>query len=460
MEDLKRGLEELSEALPSYHTAHEYYRGDVRERFSSPIARRLMQTAAYRNRFNFAKRPVDAVADRLEIAGITTTDQGSDEIVQRVWEDNALDLEAPSIMRRACEYGDAYVIVWPAEGDDQALDSESSTPDGRTLVNVYYNSPLTTRIVYDAENPRIKSYAIKRWIETIDGKPRHRVDLFYPDRIEKYISREQSEGNRPKDYEQYVDAEGDEWPYENPFGEIPVFHFRTDRPYGKPLHEGFYGPQDAINKLIASHLDSVDYQGFPQRYALAAADANSADAANEDDFTDFETDQQSSPAPDQESQFVSDPGSLWFMRGVNQVGQFDVADPVVFTGPMVTYLKFGAELTNTPLHRVDPTGDHPSGESLRTAEAPFIKSVRYMQLSFGATWRELVTFALRLAGVDNVSVAIQWAPAQTMEDKDFWEVAEKKIAAGVPKRQVLMEAGYTDAQVTEWLDTTSNGQGN
>lgn len=453
MIDLKRGLEELDEATPEYDRAHAYYRGNVGEYFASSRLRRLLRGPEANVRFNFAKRPVDAVADRLEIAGITTTNQGANDTVQAVWEGNSLDLEAGAIMRRACEYGDAYVIVWPTDTDDSASDNESGT----VPVAVYYNSPLTTRIVYDDENPLIKSFAIKKWAEKVEGQddPFYRVDLYYPDRIEKWVTAVGRDGNEVKDYVEFRDDENDEWPYANPFGEIPVFHFRTDRPYGTPLHEGFYGPQDAINKLVVSHLSSVDYQGFPQRYALSAADSDTSDVADEDDFSTVDT-EDAIRAGEDESQFTASPGSLWYMRGVNSVGQFNVAEPSVFIEPMLTYLRMGAELTNTPLHRVDPTGDHPSGESLRTAEAPFIKTVRSMQLSFGSTWREVFEFALHLVGVDNESVTVQWAPAQTMEDKDFWEVAEKKAALGVPIDQILVEAGYTQDQVTAWLGKVNN----
>lgn len=446
MMDLRRGLLELDETTPDFEKAHSYYRGNVEEYFGSLRMRRVLKESGGGVRFNFAKRPVDAVADRLEIAGITTTTVALNDTIQEVWESNSLDLEAGAIMRRACEYGDAYVIVWPRD------------PEGQDVA-MYYNSPVTTRIVYDDENPLVKLFAIKRWVEMLPTlgsiDERHRVDLYYPDRIEKYISRAGTAGEDETAFEIFTDNEGDEWPYDNPFGEIPVFHFRTDRPYGIPLHEGFYGPQDAINKLVVSHLSSVDFQSFPQRYALLEAGTDTDDSADEVDFP-VDDDEDTVRSGEGDSQFTASPGSLWNMRGVKGVGQFDVADPAVFIEPMLTYLRMGAELTNTPLHRVDPTGDHPSGESLRTAEAPFIKTVRSMQRLFGSTWREVFEFALHVVGVDNQPVTVQWAPAQTMEDKDFWEVAEKKVALGVPLDQILIEAGYTQDQVTAWLGTGNN----
>lgn len=55
------------------------------------------------------------------------------------------------------------------------------------------------------------------------------------------------------------------------YGAVPVFHFRTREPYGRPEHRGTFGPQNAITKLSATLMATVDYQAFPQRYALMQA---------------------------------------------------------------------------------------------------------------------------------------------------------------------------------------------
>ncbi len=440
--DLATALTALDDAEPAYQTATSYYGGAAPEVFATIRMRRALAKTGVHWKFNFAKTPVDAVADRLEIAAVTAATPAATAEVQDFWADNALDLEAPRIMRRACEFGDAYVIVWPSEPVD---------PDGNgdVDVDIYYNSPNTVRVFYDPANPLRKSYAVKRW-QLNSGA--WRVDLYYADRIEKYQTKPGAKGCKAGDLVFYVDEEGDEWPYANPFGAIPVFHFRTDRPYGEPLHKGFYGPQDAINKLIVSHLSSVDYQTFPQRYALMAAEADTSEAADvDDDWGSFPTDTGGTAhtGSDSRSQLTSDPGSLWMLRGMQGVGQFDAANPAVFTDPMATYLRFGAQITTTPIHYFDPQGDAPSGESLRTAEAPFVKKVRNLALSFGATWRELFEFALSIIGID-ATVDIRWAPIASVDDETAWTTAVTKVQVGVPRRQVLMEAGYTAEQIDQW----------
>jgi hypothetical protein len=138
------------------------------------------------------------------------------------------------------------------------------------------------------------------------------------------------------------------------------------------------------------------------------------------------------------------------MRGLTGVGQFTTADHNNFTEPMLTYLRMGSEVTNTPLHRVDPTGDHPSGESLRTAEAPFVHKIEDLQLSLGDTAREAFGFALRVAGFA-AEVTVRWTPAQTVNDLEGWQTVQAKLDAGVPKAQAFLEAGYSDEQVEKWF---------
>jgi len=245
---------------------------------------------------------------------------------------------------------------------------------------------------------------------------------------------------------------------------VPVFHFRNDRPYGQPEHKGFYGPQDAINKLIVSHMAGVDYQSFPQRWALIEGDGDTSEAADvdEDEFTfriDGEDGTSTTGTRDSEgrSQFSSDPGSLWYMTGVKGVGHFEIADPDVFLKPMERYLRFGAQITTTPLRMFDyERAQLPSGQSQSQADGPFVKKVRNRQLSYGGEWQDLFTFALRIMGIEDIEVMVLWAPPQTVDDADGWQTIGLKLAAGVPFDQVMREAGYQDDEIKTWPKPSKN----
>jgi len=442
--DLLTATQALAQADPGYCKASQYYEGNVSEVFASTRLRRAMRVTGINFQFNFARLPVDARSERIQISAVTAKPDSANTQLETLWRDNKMNLVGRQIQRRALEMGDAYAMIWPSPEDDT----------GNT-VDICYNSPRSVRVFYDPERPLKKSYAIKQW--SVDQNT-VRADLYYPDRIEKYLRI--GKGAKAA-WTQYVDEPGDEWPYENPFGEIPFFHFRTDDPYGEPCHKGFYGPQDAIHKLIISHMAGVDYQAFPQRYALVHPDSDTSEpaSADEDEFAFANDTGATSPDTEGRSQFQADPGSVWFMQGISGVGQFDVANPENFTAPMLTYLRFGAQITNTPIHRIDPTGEQPSGESLRTSEAPFVKACMDLMESFEDTWIELLTFALKVAGVAVTDIDVQWKPAQSVDDVEGWATVRATLDAGLPVRQAFLEAGYSQEQVEEWFGEEADDLG-
>ncbi|WP_326779715.1 phage portal protein [Streptomyces longwoodensis] len=441
--DLMFGIEELQEARPGYDQAQTYYDGKVPEVFTNARLRRAL--AAHRIDFdlNFAKTPVNAVTDRLEIAGITGGDDDQTALISKIWQDNQLDLEMPDLFRRAGEYGDAYLMVLPVDDDR-----------GNTVrVEMYYNSPQTVRVIYDEENPRRKAFTIKRWAE---GK-HQRAELYYDDHIERWTTGENSTGDNPRDWQPWpADPEDPEsWSSEHDWGEQPVFHFRNDRPYGVPEHYGAYGPQNAITKLQATHMGTVDYQGAPQRYALTETSTTDTSDLEPGDFDDgdWPADENGLGPSDSgdDSSLKAGPGEMWLLRGYKAVGQFDAANPQVFLDPILFNVRAMAQICTTPLHLFDPSGEQPSGQSVRAQDAPFTKKVGNRQLSYGATLREALAFALRRLGVENPVVTVHWKPAATVDDVEGWQTVKAKIEAGVPRRQALIEAGYRAEQVDAWL---------
>lgn len=441
MSDLMTGLAALDEAADRYDDAACYYSGDVPEVFANDALAYKLARTGKRYRFNFAKTPVNAVADRLEIAAVSVPgDEPATALLQRdVWDANQLTLEAPDATRKACMYGDGYLTVWGGDQD--------------ATVDVWFNSPATMRVIYDPENPRRKAYAVKRWKQN-DG--RLRATLYYADRIERYITRVGTPGSDLADWDEYTDAAGDVWPIPNPHGEVPVFHLRTASPYGVPVHKDAYGPQDALNKLMVTMMATTDYAGFPLRYALTEPDAKidgdaAVDPVWDDDTEAGETDRGKINLP-------VGPGQVWLASGLKGVGQLEPADPKHFLDPAAFVIRAMAQTTTTPLHYFDPSGDVPSGESLRTADAPLVKRTRDLQMRFGAAYSEALAFALKVLGRPGLKVDVRWAPATSSDDQDAWTTARLKVDAGVPVRQVLLEAGYTAEQVDEWIAT--NGEDN
>lgn len=450
-DDLMYGIAELQDARPGYDQAQTYYDGKVPEVFVNARLRRALQAKNIDFDLNFAKTPVNAVTNRLKIASITSPDPATNDLISKIWQDNQLNLEMKNLFRRAGEYGDAYLMVLPVEDDKGDV----------VRVEMFYNSPQTVRVIYAEDNPRRKAFTIKRWC---DG-PYLRAELYYDDRTERWTTQKNSKGDRAADWLPWpADGEDPEsWVIEHDWNEQPVFHFRTDRPYGVPEHYGAYGPQNAITKLQATHMGTVDYQGAPQRYALtetATTDTSDLEPGDFDDGDWPEDDLGTGPRDSgDDSSLKSGPGEMWLLRGYKSVGQFDAANPDVFLDPITFNVKAMAQITETPLRMFDPqSSGQRSGVSYQEEDSPFVSKIEDRQTGYGAETHAAFVFALRRLGIEDPVVTVDWVPARSVSSAEGWQTVKAKIDAGVPRRQALMEAGYRAEQVDAWLAGTDDAE--
>ena len=486
-EDLEEALEELNEAIPGYERAQAYYEGTVKEKFLNKAIQELLTGSETDFRVNLAGRVVDAVQDRMEVAAVTAepidddgdgipdneqdddesevTDSGEpaevspaeemteeekalDEAISKIWRDNEMDIESPEVHQKMLEYGDSYLFVGVNDKDEGKVD-------------LFFNSPLSVRILYDDENPREKRLAIKKWEVGSKKNKRIRLNLYYPDGTYKFISKGNTDRAGAAEFEVYTDDTTDEAGYvENESGEIPFFHFRTARPYGRPEHKKAYGAQDALTKLITNMMSTSDFAAFPQRWALQETGTTTDDDLDWDSG-DAEGADEKNPA-DLQSQLISGPGRIWPLRNMKAVGQFTAADVEQFLKPINQFTGLMAAVTATPvsyfLVTLGASSTPASGESQRKGESPFLSKVNARQLSAQATWEEALQYGLRLKGLE-AEVRVRWAPSQVVSGESGWKAVQEQQKAGVPVRQTLLEAGYTEAEVTSWGYTEDNPDG-
>ena len=411
MSDIKLALDQIIAKREGYNMAEAYYEGVNQEVFAHQRWFRLFKNERSTFRFNFSKTVVDAVHNRLEIDQIETDSATADKYFEDLLDQPDLKMDINEIHRNTLVYGDAYAIVWPDENGKMAID---------------YNSPLTTTVVYDQENPRIKAFATKMW-QITDSSNRKviKINMYYKDRIEKYEGLGELDSLNGLPNLTLIET------VQNPWNEIPVFHFRTHKPYGRPEHADAFGPQDAINKLISTHMYTVDYQGAPQRYALS----NGGTSNEFDDFSEDDTARENIGA------LQNGPGQLWYLQGVSSVGQFPAADPDTFTKPVNEFVADMAAITSTPIHYFSSTTYLPSGQALRVAEAPLTKKVENRQMALESTWKDLFLFMLRVEGI-SANIDIDWKPIETVDAVDNWDVAVRKKSVGMPLEQILLELGY------------------
>lgn len=466
---LGHALTEMDLAQPAYIEANAYYEGKKAEEFSHPRIARALRKTKDKYKVNFAKTPVNVVADRLRISSVTvknrseeTTDDDSkkkskkNDLTKRfereVWDKCRLGRLSRELHQKTSEYGDGYLFVWTETEDD--LDPETS--EARTVSNnvpvIYYNSPKTTRAIYDPEAPDVVMFVIKKW-KHIDASTR--VNLYYEDRTEHFklrdeIKPESKEAGEPKNWDSLGNTP-------NPYNRIPIFHYRNAMPYGKPEHYDGYGPQDAVNKISTTLVHSTEWLGFPQRYGLADANETLNGGQSGPDWDDEED--AAEPSGDGQTgndELQGGPGTILKLDGMKEVGTFEVGEPKSFLEPMEFYVRALAQTTTTPNRYFYPPGAHPpSGESYRAEDTPLINKVKQRQDDYEDPHCEVYAFAMEIVTgtpAEDFLVDVRWAPAASIDDALGWEVVNKKITAGVPRRQALIEAGYTADQVDEWLE--------
>lgn len=440
--DLACAIKQINENAPDYRYADRMYRNKVEEIFAAQNRIvRLLKEASKHFRTNLAATCVDAVLNGLEITSVTipgTEGKPNDELTkvfkEKVWDANELDIYLPDWLREVGKEGDAYLMVW--EGDEEGT------------CEIHIRKPVAARMFYDDENEREKRFFAYMWKE--DGGKRTRINLMYPDRVEKYVSTAK-EPKSDNDFRQYEDPDDHGWPITHEYEDIAVFHGRTDHPFGVPFHYNAYGPQNQLNKVIATHMGSIDFVGFPQRAALQ--DSPVEDDGDLWDEDDNEAEGATGIKPPEDSSMVAHPGTVWLLKNTKSLVQLPAADADNFLKPVDKAAQLMSAATGTPIRFFNGTqGQQPSGASLREDDARLTARKNMFMLLVGATLRDAFTFAMRkvLGYKDCPEVVINWQPAQRAELPDEWEVIETKQRAGVPRDVTLLEAGYTPDQLEEW----------
>lgn len=505
--DIELALNEISEALEGYEHAEEYDSINIWERFTLSREGRTLRQSDIEFNPNLCSPVIDAVNDRLLITSVTASagpaanEAASDSatnLLARIIKENELDIRYRSWTRKALRDGDAYLIVWPDQNimPDTAPEltgdidvDDVATPLG---VNITYGDPRFCRMFYDPENPRRKLFFAQMWTQAgADGKDRIRLNLFYQDRIEKWISNEGTKRKRASDFTRYLDPDrdgdndypgsGDDpdedtapasmWPMPNPYGEVPVFHLRTDVDYGKPEHRNAWAEQDGLSETVEILMVTLNFSGYPQRWALQEADSLGNQSVREDPFAEhspadwdhdyaeqaLSTTTVNAGAISNEtgSEWEANPGSMMLLKNFKAVGQFQTADVNALLEPLKQFANLISTATSTPLWKFAGLGTTmPSGEALKISEMPLVQKCFDRMALIGGAYEAAYEFALRILGV-TARVTISWANPSTTDLKEVWDLVAQKISLGVPRDVALMQAGVPEAQAQEWATTYS-----
>ena len=253
--DIDRALLQFRFHLPSYLMYGRYYRGDQRLAYATTKFRNTFGNLFYSLTDNLSALVVDSIADRLIVTSYGVEDgvQELGEESWEIWQRNRMDANAGMVHREALRSGDAYVLVWPDRQGRAVL-----WPQAAVNVTVYW----------DEDNPSRLEWAAKLWM---DGEHRIRLNMYYADRVEKYVTRMKAEGvpEKARSFEPFA-TPGEAWPLPNPWGEVPIVPFNNNAwiaSFGTSELANVIPLQDALNKTLCDQLVAQEYAAYPQRYA-------------------------------------------------------------------------------------------------------------------------------------------------------------------------------------------------
>lgn len=451
--DVKEAAEAMALALPGYKKAEYYYNGGAMEwttSNSSAMVGRVQQADEFTGTLNYAKIPVDTVADRMQLLTLTGPDESVTEKIKALWTENKMDLRFGQYLLDVLKMGDGYMSVWP-DGDDD-MEEEEDLPedaDKEIKTRLVFADPETTRAFY-GDDGHLK-YVARMWQEKdADGNELDRISLFYKDAVQKYFrtsAKASSTGATIRGAGKWVpyEEEGVAWPMPNPWGVIPYFHASNEFPYGTPEHASIYGVQDAINKIFRTHIAAIEFLGFPLIYALI--DDTKSGGTSDFEFPEIDGVQEEQTG---DIGLEAKPGGILALRA-QQLKQLEPAGSSNFIESLKQYKEIASELTGLPSRLFSSTdGQHPSADAVNAAAAVLNHRVADRENMIEHFLREMLSFALKVEfGIDVPSdqIKVAWQPHKIEIDEAVIKQMEFKLSLGIPTSQILAELGYDATQI-------------
>ena len=423
-EALERWIREQEQVLrQQYGLFENYYRGQQRAKLTDRMKRVVSPELEFRD--NVCAVVVDIQAERLEVTGFTVEPDGSTagDWIWNLWKANRMDQVQGQVHVQSAMKGDAYVMV---SYDDARARPVFTFEDPHMIVPRY--NPGTGELLWVS----------KTWVESvaIGEESRTRMNLFFPNRIEKFVA----DGSR---WIPFLDPGEEFWPVPwlnrdgSPLG-IPIVPFPNKAlgdDFGQSELTDVVPMQDILNKSVVDLVQTMDTMAFQQRWTIGLNTPGTLTVA---------------------------PGSVWHMTerglpGGGSVGQFEAADPTGILAVIEMLLQHVAFHTRTPQHYFHREGAMPSGEALKTAEAGLVRKVESRQVALGNAWEDVARLAFRVqnafgeAQPEPDEIETVWAPATTANEQGEIAMMQGKQSLGIPQEQLWRELGYTEAQIDDFL---------
>lgn len=410
LKDLQRAFKTLRAKQEPYTTLFNYYDGEQPLVYTANRLNEIFKDLDAYFAENWCSVVIDSARDRVNLREINV-EGSANARWKEIWEASEISLESDDVHEAAMVAGEGYFIAWPDEDN---------------VIQGYHNDPRLVHLFYENGEPRKKKFAAKMWVSDDE---RLNMTLYYADKLEYYKTR-----NKAKNV---MDANSfeptRETSAENPYGEIPVFHYRMGQRKVKSDLKNVIPIQNGINKLLTDMMVTAEFMAFPQRYVISQAEVQGKLKVAPKEIWDL-------PAGDG-------------MGQQTQAGQFEAAKLENYLNSIDNLATALGSITRTPKHYFFSVGSNLSGEALIAMEAPLNKKAQDRVDRFVPPWKQAALFMLRAAGetVRPEDVTPIFDRPETVQPRTEAETRQMNVNAGVPLVTVMRDEGKSQAYIDKML---------
>lgn len=431
--------------LNDYATYRRYYDGDHELRFATKKFKQAFGDLFEAFAYNRCSPVVDTIADRLMVERFAIgSDETREEELERqaddIWLRNSMGKREREVYIEALTCGDAYVLVWP----DPETERPIIWPQSASQCSVRYSDEQPDRIILGT----------KRWRESDGQESRIRLNVYHPDRIERWVTpQKKREWPAKLDPQMFVPFTDDEAGavVANQWDTVPLFHFanagRTGS-YGTSELVKVIPLNNALNKTLADLMIAEEFSAFIQKVVIGVdADPEVQDGMIMNPSGAHNARQLQGLATGAER-------IIALASETAKIGEWSASALDQFEKVAEGWDARISRVTKIPVHYLTLSGDFPSGRALRTAEAPFIPKVEADQRDFGEVWEDVQILALRQDGTElddtiRDALSVVWRSAAPLAEEDKWDLVLQMTTTGVPLPVALKRIGWTEDEIAE-----------
>jgi hypothetical protein len=402
-----------------------------------------------RSQSNFMRIVAEAPAERLGVQGFRTAgDTRTDQDAWGWWVDNGMDVDANLSILDSIVLGRSYLSVWRYSGED---DARVQVEDARTTI-----------VEHDRQRRRRRVAGLRTWIDDWTGTVR--ADVYLPEGIYQWRAKRSlltGSVQWPSPWQAaypiddgavtMVDmvaredpaATVDQWAQQweeldvlpNPSGEIPLVPLvnrpsTIKQPDGESELDDVYLTQDRINEMLFNRALAAWTTAYRQKWVTGL---------------EVPTDEDGNPI----KPFEPGIDRLWVAEEPEtRFGEFGQTDLKPFIESVEEDVQHIAVQTRTPRHYFLASGQSPSGDAIKSAEAGLVAKVAEKQRHLGAAFAEVVRLRQVMRGGEAERTDVVWADPEFRTLAELTDAVIKQKAAGIiPTRVARERLGYSPPEI-------------